>query len=501
MDDARYSNNSTSEFDIIGGLPQISCPINPYIYNVSSGESILINPHIDAGFANLNISITYVVHSAILFTLAILTVYKYGRIKLFGRKIPHKSVKMHLFAWTFATSAAYAAIEATRYALGLPYYIFIPESYVVPSPSNDSLGNNFDASFHLDTTLDLANAFIDSPPQLSDSYFRNVDAGLLLGSVVLRALCQFLLAVSLHWSYKYRTRGLTEETDGNVNGGQASQSTLSSKLFQRNEWFGSDTYSTAEDSTGDSVTSPLLPQEADSSEILRHFNGEYQRRDSNWWKDLFFEKYNGKYFFYYDRLFLSMFILHLVSLYLNITPLPHHWIFRLIYIISFVSLELPILFMTLQILISKTAASTSSTEHILQISSGQQNNVEEGPRLSAKFYLFLGMIFGICGLLPPSILTRFYLHLAHSPALINGINGVFTLFTATPQEDPSRYCFPLFHLPILSVIDFLNFAQVISMVFYFAFVRSEFKRVKAHVIWRTVSRISGVFGWNRNLAN
>lgn len=295
--------NETNQRDIIGGLPQISCPINHYIYNASTGIIKYTRPETKAGISNINISVFYVVQSVILLLLLGLSVFKYGGIRLFSRNIKFKSVRMHLFAWSFASAASFSIIDATRYSLNLPYYIFLANDDL-PPPGNDGFApGNIGLSIFFNEDIPLAR---------SDSYYRYVDSAFLLASTVLRALTLLLLSLALYWSYRYRTKGLIEENE-NITSNRNSNWEIDGRLSGAHNEYDNPEESLNNAEFNNSDKSPLLV----SIGISRSPHEASHEENRSILEGFFYRRRGGVNYFSFDRIFLCLFLVHLVFLYLN----------------------------------------------------------------------------------------------------------------------------------------------------------------------------------------
>lgn len=180
------------------------------------------------------------------------------------------------------------------------------------------------------------------------------------------------------------------------------------------------------------------------------------------------------------------------------TPIPPHEFFSFMFLITFTLLQIPIFICTILILSSKTAASSSSARHILQITrGGELSMVAEGPKLIGKIYLILAVIFGISGSLPPELITILWFKFSQKTLISDNIADLIRLDLKDPEGAASCDCMHVFGYRVLSVVDLIMLAQTISFLFYFGFMRSEFTRVKDFVVLWVVSRLSGVFGWSQ----
>lgn len=100
--------------------------------------------------------------------------------------------------------------------------------------------------------------------------------------------------------------------------------------------------------------------------------------------------------------------------------------------------------------------------------------VNDGPSKLARYLVLLGTVFFCCVFAPTSILTDWFIR--------------------TPCEGTCPSNCPFY---FGSWVDFLQWVKIISLGFYFFFVRSEYKRNMEECIWTTVSQIQDTFDVRR----
>ena len=442
--------------DLLGGLPLISCPQNPYDappFNRTVPDATL------GGLTNPNITLTLIWQTFFFGVFTVLVLLRYNRIRLFGRTIPFRSVKMHLFAWFFATCFAFAAIDLTRYVLNLPYYVFVLEqqahnrTLIVKPPI--SIPGDSVAIEKLPKMLD-GTGLAQQP--VSASHYHMVDTGLLIGSSILRAVAQLLLALALYWDYRYRTQGLVEDEDRMDN--------ERSPLIQRRQRH-----------RRDSVLSRHWPDDDDGAALLSAgsisgddytarsmHEDEYEHFEAAWWKDLLFRRQNNRYTFSFERFAIVSFFVHLIFMHLNLIPLSTHFIFFWMYLISYMFLEVPILMFAIMLL----STPTSSREASLNLTRGEQLvTTKKGPTVMGKIYLAFATLFSVAAILPPSIITRLYLYLDLTEA---ESSNVYPLIPVKHEHSPMFRCIQVLEVNAFSVLDFVTLTQWLSVTFYFLFM-------------------------------
>jgi hypothetical protein len=219
---------------------------------------------------------------------------------------------------------------------------------------------------------------------------------------------------------------------------------------------------------------------------------------------------------YLNRLSFGLFFVSLITLYLNVTPLPQHHIFFFGFVTMYIAQSIPIVVLTILILGSATAPSEYSTSRIVGLASHRhKKNVSEGPTKMAKIYLFIALLLYLpASVLPPSVSLRL-LKMATTPAASPDFSPSPTHPGSSflPAEPLHRHVpvhadvkttplldncldFPIFY-GYASFMDIFLFASVLSMFFWFLFIRLEFARVKERCIWEMVCKVQDTFGFLR----
>lgn len=336
-------------------------------------------------------------------------------------------------------------------------------------------------------------------PYHTHERLKNMDAALLLVSTVLKGLSLLFLALALRWEKTYRT-------------GVVPLFSKRDRRKRRNDrlrlyFDDQDLHDDEEDEEEiDSVTQSLLSPAIDAEQggrlpssasvatmsadpirprnllLDQHLTTRRRNRQGEE------TAYSG-----IERLSIFLFLMSLATLYLDITPLPHHDILYFVYLLSFCLLYVPILIMSVLVIWSPSAPSAYSTSRIIRLSSIRQVMTPEGPTLTAKVYLGAAFVFGLLwSLMPPSMALS--LLLPDSP--------IYLPYPATDEEQSQlllnsalfENCLPTAFWGATSLMDWLHFAHIISLVFWFMFVRLEFSRVKERCIVETVSRVRDTFG-------
>jgi len=152
-----------------------------------------------------------------------------------------------------------------------------------------------------------------------------------------------------------------------------------------------------------------------------------------------------------ESFFFILFVLHLVFLYLNVHNESE--VFYWLYISAFILQLIPIIVLTFFIVFYPAA--------------------NDGPSKLARYILLIGTLFFISVFAPTSILTDWFL--------------------GGPCSTDCQAC-PFY---IGSWVDFLQWVKIISLLFYFFFIRSEYRRNMEECIWTTVSQIQDTFDFRR----
>ena len=197
-----------------------------------------------------------------------------------------------------------------------------------------------------------------------------------------------------------------------------------------------------------------------------------------------------------------------------------HTVFFYLYVACYAMLYLPVILLVVLILATPTAPSAYSTSRIMGLSSQQhqhasRNPTGEGPTVMAKLYLVLATMLSLpATLFPPSVMLRLLQIIATPDALPD-----FDPHVPVPPSHFPSHPLDLSHdhdptnVPVIttspvldeclgsvfwgyaSLMDIFLMCSVLSLVFWFLFVRMEFGRVKERCIWETVSRVQDTFGF------
>ncbi|KAI3640869.1 hypothetical protein MIR68_001747 [Amoeboaphelidium protococcarum] len=541
-------------YDVLGGMPLPSCPHNPY-------NLALNQPPIDElpgkssifGIPSASTSLISLFGFAFAFMFVLIIFIRLNSIYLFGRVIDFKSVQSHLYGYTLLILSIALLLNAIRYMINLPYYVFMD--------SSDG-GQRYQ--------------------QIQNG--KAVDNALLLTISVLNSLSLFILTLALHWNWKYRTHGFIEFEENELEQIEQQQQQIdesndrqldsrygiftinndnvdSSERRTRNmnqmsgggsprsqtnsvydRWRHILRRSRQSDASMQDEEVGLLSESSENGDIVpstSSSNGSnladryefglnkrsrrfgfptwilpLSRRVGNYISG---NRWMYNMLILMDKIALAVFIIHLICMYMNVAPLPHSFnnIFTIVYLSSYGLVFVPLLCLVIAILIKKSAASSSSTSHILNLSrsgsSGLMNNSNsvldrlivdkhEGPTQIGKAYLSLMTIFLLIGSsIPLNNVVRIIYDSAASHSPSNDNCAAATLLKCLPLLSSSRSENELaLQQDILSIslFDFIIIAQILAIMFIYLFARSEFKRVKQRMVWFIVRRVTGVFGFN-----
>ncbi|KAI3651089.1 hypothetical protein MP228_004570 [Amoeboaphelidium protococcarum] len=544
-------------YDVLGGMPLPSCPHNPY-------NLALDQPPIDElpgkssifGIPSASTSLISLFGFAFAFMFVLIIFIRLNSIYLFGRVIDFKSVQSHLYGYTLLILSIALLLNAIRYMINLPYYVFMD--------SGDG-GQRYQ--------------------QIQNG--KAVDNALLLTISVLNSLSLFILTLALHWNWKYRTHGFIEFEENELEQIEQQQqqidesndrqfdsrygiftinnnnnNTDSSERRNRNmnQMSGGGSPRSQANSVYDrwrhilrrsrqsdgsmqdeeigllsesSENGDMVPSTSSSngSNLVDRYEFGLNKRSRRFGFPTWIlplsrrvgdyisgNRWMYKVLILMDKIALAVFIIHLICMYMNVAPLPHSFnnIFTIVYLSSYGLVFVPLLCLVLAILIKKSAASSSSTSHILNLSrsggGGLMNNnsnsvldrqivdKHEGPTQIGKAYLSLMTIFLVIGFsIPLNNVVRIIYDSASSHSPSNDNCAAATLLKCLPLLSSSRSENELaLQQDILSVslFDFIIIAQILAIMFIYLFARSEFKRVKQRMVWFIVRRVTGVFGFN-----
>lgn len=172
--------------DIIGGIPLLSCPP----YNQTT-------PPVgwrSMGMFNPTITITFAIHAFISLLFAFLIYWRYNSVSLFGRRIYNNYISNTYWFAYFISIALEAILEATRYWLNLPYRQIPSTNPSIPSSDGPS----------------ISDSNVDSDTMDSATYFKLVDAAMLICTTVLHSFTLLFLACALRWQISHRGKFIKE---------------------------------------------------------------------------------------------------------------------------------------------------------------------------------------------------------------------------------------------------------------------------------------------------
>ena len=452
--------------DLLGGLPLIPCP-RPDNWHIQSPLNGLFGPQIDPsiyygngttgtggggsggiitspdnsnlprpiipGVHNPTISVTFAVFALLSITAFLLITFKYGNVRIFGRRLKMNLISNKYWIWYFLLTAGYAAIECTRYVQNLPYFIYSIDLVITRprQPSHNETQNADMSSLLLYNLIGFDGALLLKgnengngtttivPPRTSEQW-RNLDAGLLLTSTILRLLSLFVLVLALNWQLLYRSGmlpfretfhadssssyhhnrnrtpassvfggfagrlfsngygGVDFEDDDEEDDNEIDDRDVSSDIFP-------DTSSSESDADGVDESTALMPGSFGSTGILnkpnrrsslniriptrhRELNRRHRSRKKKPFCGFMFQKYKSTFLFRYDRLAGILTALTLFFLYVHMTPsIPYPEGFFYLYLGLFASLHLVIMAVGLHIIFfpffNKSSSQQQQTSH------------------------------------------------------------------------------------------------------------------------------------------
>jgi hypothetical protein len=414
------TQNSSALLDFIGGEPLLSCP----------PTQTLPEP-IFWGIHSPTITMNNSIQAALFLSFAITIAFRYSRIRLFGRTIKSSYISNHLWIWYFISIGLCATIDAVRYSLNLPFYVYSKPS----SPVNP----NTDLEFWRHEITNLKNA----------------DNGLLLTSTIIRCIGMLFLMLALRWQHRFRSGAVP----------------LKDTFMPRYRRFPSD----------DDETASLMSPAQSSSESPARTNVSETR--------------NGSYIewmlislFFFQIISLYLNVMPPVNSSLS-------GVFFIVFIGLLLVQQVILLVLSVVVLLAPTSPSSSSTEYILSLSAGenQPEGPSRSTKLylvigmfchTVGFWLPLNLVSRLFFILTGT--STFGLKKGLDDSNSSLLNG---------DQSSWYSCYPLFNHPLFSLVDLFQFIGIIGGVFLFLFVRSEFKRVKERCIWYTVRRVTGTFGF------
>jgi hypothetical protein len=187
-------------------------------------------------------------------------------------------------------------------------------------------------------------------------------------------------------------------------------------------------------------------------------------------------------------------------------------VFFFLYVASVAILAVPAIALAITILLLPTAPSTASASHVINLARSTDTQYpafpnRQGPTAMSKFFLLLASLSQLFFVLPPNIWSHFFAALANneidwlvSPSVagtdVGNSDGAIPKPPGHKTNSSMLDCLGGPLMGVASPLDILQWAQTLGLIFWFMFVRSEFRRSKEGCVIIAVRYVRDTFGFN-----